>query len=100
MVDSMTHSSTIVLDRFGSVVSYTDPLGLVTAYQYNANEQLTQLTQPSPATGVAAPVTGYCLDSSGNLTQITFPDGSTESWTYGTSGGSLNRPLTHTDLLG
>ena len=98
--DGLSNQSTTQFDVFGDMTSLTDALTYVTTAQFNSNGQLTQLTQPSPATGVAAPVTGETYDSAGNLTQTTFPDSSTESWTYGTSGGSLNRPLTHTDQRG
>ena len=100
MMDAMTNTTTIIVDQWGNVVSYEDPLGLTTTYVYNSNDQITQMTQPSPGSGVAAPVTSYSYDSSGNLTQITHPDSTTDTWTYGTSGGSLNRPLTHTDQPG
>ena len=58
--------------------------------------------QPDPDGGgsLTAPVTAFTYDSQGNVTRITYADSSCETWTYGTSGGSLNRPLTHTDQLG
>ncbi|MBI3861675.1 MAG: cadherin-like domain-containing protein, partial [Planctomycetia bacterium] len=102
MVDPLAHTTTIVVDKWGNVTSNTDPLSLVTTYQYNSNDQLSQVTRPDPdgAGSQTAPVTSYSFDSHGNLTQITYPDSSSESWTYGTSGGGLNRRLTHTDQRG
>ena len=98
MMDGMMNTTTIIVDHWGNVVSYEDPLSLTTTYVYNSNDQITQMTQPNPSSG--SPVTSYSYDSSGNLTQITHPDSTTDTWTYGTSGGSLNRPLTHTDQRG
>ena len=73
MTDPLSHTYTISLDHWGNVLSYTDPLSLITTYQYNANGQVTQMTQPVPASGVSSPVTSWQYDSNENLTQITHP---------------------------
>src|SRR5207244_11915929 len=44
-----------------------------------------------------APVTSYTYDSKGNVTRITHPDSSYETWTY---DATFNKPLTHVDQLG
>src|SRR5260370_30352842 len=95
--DELTHTVSATYDVFGNLLSYSDALGFVTTYVRNANGQLTQLTQPVPATCVSAPVTSYTYDSKVNVTQATYPDGSYETWTF---DATFNKPLTHTDQLG
>jgi len=95
--DPLSLQSATTYDSFGNLLTLTDALGYTTTYTRNANGLVTQLTQPVPATGVAAPVTSYQYDSKGNLTKITYADSSYETWTY---SSTLNKPLTHTDQLG
>ena len=59
------NTSYFTTDRLGNVVSYTDPYGNVTTYTRDANGLVTQLTQPPPAAGDAAPVTTFTYDSAG-----------------------------------
>jgi uncharacterized protein RhaS with RHS repeats len=57
------------------------------------------MVQPDPDGGgpLTAPMTQYQYDTNGNLTQITFPDNSTQTWTYNTT---FNKPTSFTDELG
>ena len=89
---------TSVFDRFGNLLSTKDPLNNTTTWQRNANGQVTQMTTEDPDGfgGQAAEVTAYQYDSKGNLTRITYPDSTYETWTY---HSTLNTPLTHTDQL-
>jgi YD repeat-containing protein len=98
-IDSLSHATSLQLDRFGGTLSETDPLGYVTSYVRDANGVVTRLTQPDPDGGgpLAAPITAYQYDSKGNLTRLTYADTSYETWTY---DATLNKPLTHTDQLG
>ena len=89
-------------DRWGNVVSRTDPdsANWVTRYQYDANNQMIRQTQPDPAgSGAAGPVTkifydalgrqlakidanlhlsGQLVDAAGNVVETdAHPDGST-----------------------
>ena len=94
-------STTITFDRFGDPTSITDALGDVTTYAYNANGQVTGMTQP--ATGDGSVPTAYTYDNEGDLTGETLPDGSSETWTYETitnSGDTLNVVATYVDPLG
>ena len=98
-LDEMGHTQTIKLDRFGNVLSFTDPLSLTTTYTRDSNGLVTQMTQPDPDGGgpLTSPVTGYQYDSKGNMTRVTYADSSYETWSY---DSTLNKPLTHTDQRG
>lgn len=96
--DASAHSTSFKLDRFGFRTESVNGLGKTTTWQRNANGLATQVTRPDPdgSGSLTAPVTSFTYDSQQNLTQITFPDSSTQAITY---DSSLNRPLTLTDEL-
>jgi YD repeat-containing protein len=85
-------------DRHGQPTEITDPNGKTTTYTRDSDGRPMIVTAPDPddAGPESAPVTEMTYDTDGNLTDIEYPDGSTESWTYGT----LNRPTQHTDPRG
>ncbi|HEX7377250.1 MAG TPA: Ig-like domain-containing protein [Pirellulales bacterium] len=83
-------------NQFGEVTTYVSPYGDVTTYQRNANGLVTQLTQPPPATGDAAPVTDFTYDTLGNQTLATGAQPS-----YGTTVyNAFSEPVSFTNTSG
>ena len=70
----------------------TDPLGDVTAYAYDANQNISAITNPN------GDITLMDYDGSGNLLDRTSPSpyNYEETWTY----NALNEPLTYRDRRG
>ncbi len=95
--DELGNTSSFRTDRFGHMTEWTDPLGNTTTWTRDSDGHVTTLTEPDPdgAGPHQAQVTQYEYDGD-NVTQITYADGSTESWTYGV----FDRPTSHTDTLG
>jgi YD repeat-containing protein len=85
-------------DRFGLFTSYKDPLTNVSTWQRDANGLTTQLTQPDPdgAGSQTSPITSFQYDAKQNLTQVTLPGGATQSWVY---HSTLNVPTSATNEL-
>ncbi len=100
-------------DAQGNLTQVTDPNSAVTQQAYDSLSRNTQITQPVPATGQAAPVIGlaydlqdqpasvtdprhlttnYTIDGLGNTTALTSPDTGASTRTYYDSG------LLHTSL--
>jgi RHS repeat-associated protein len=73
----------------------TDALGNVTTMGYDAAGELTSMTAPVPATGVAAPVTGYSYDGDGRQVTETDPDGNVTATAY--NGDGLVTSVTDAD---
>jgi RHS repeat-associated protein len=98
-LDALEHELTFTTGRFGMVTSSTDDAGNQSVYAYNDHGQVTTVTAPDPdgEGELTSPVTEYDYDSNGNLIQITFPDDSTQTWTYNTT---FNKPTSFTDELG
>jgi RHS repeat-associated protein len=96
--DGMGGSVSTRHDRFGNLTLFKDLLGNSTSWIRDANGLATQLTQPDPdgSGPLAAPVTQFQYDALQNLTQVTLPDSSTRTVVY---DATLNRPLTATDEL-
>ncbi len=82
----------------GNLLTSIDGSGFVTSMLVDARGQVTQITAPDPdgSGPQAAPQTNYVYNSSGHLTQIINPDGSSQSFTYNTA----NQLLTSVDELG
>ena len=96
--DQLGRVTTFAYDANGNLTSTTDALGNVTSYTHNSNGQVLTITLPDPdrAGPLAAPVTSYSYDSSGRLTTITNPDSTTRQFTY----DAADNLLTETDELG
>lgn len=94
-----TSTYTLAGDGSGAVTAIQEPSpGGQVQYQYNSNEQVTQVTEPGDATNPSK-VTAYTYDASGNqLTQTVDPNGMKlqTTWTY----DSANNVLTETDPAG
>ena len=97
LTDELGNTSTYTTDRFGNITLWTDPLGNTTTWTRDSDGLVTTLTEPDPdgAGSRQAQVTQYEYDSD-NITQITYADSSTETWTY----GPFDQPTSHTDTLG
>ncbi len=97
--DSLSHTTSITVDRRGLTLTSTDAQGNATTYVRNALGEVTSETDPDPdgSGPLPAPVTTYTYDSHGNMTGETHPDGSTESLTY---DSTFNQVTSHTDQLG
>ena len=89
---------TYTYDVNGNVLSETDPLSNTMSYVYNSMGLVTTLTEPDPdgSGPLSAPMTNYTYDSFGQLTRITFADGSFRDYTYDAAGNQTSE----TDELG
>lgn len=97
--DEMGNMTEYLTDQFGGLIYQRDANGNETFWQRNANGQVTKQFDPDPdgPGPLSNPITTTVYDSAGNVQQVTYPDGSTESWTY---DPIFNRVTTHTDPLG
>jgi YD repeat-containing protein/VCBS repeat-containing protein len=93
--DANGNTSYFTTDLLGNVTTYTDPYGSVTTYTRDANGLVTQLTEPPPATGDAAPVTTYTHDSLGNETSASGAHPSYGTYVF----NSFSEPTSFTDSL-
>ena len=97
------------------VATETNPLGVVTRYEYDTNGNLTRLIRDSG--GPLENATSYTYDSHGLQTSMTDPLGNTNNYEYDTAGNlvkqtdplgnvtaytydSMGNKLTETDALG
>lgn len=85
--------STWTYDTFGRVITFTDPTGLVTQYNYGAGNFGKHLTSEVHDYGGLNLTTSYTYDDVGNRLTVTNPRGHTTTFTY----DFLRRPLTKTD---
>jgi len=83
-------------DTAGYLQTVADRNGNTTTYTYDANNQLTRITDPvgkqtqlvynngklSTVTDPSGRVTSFTHDAQGDLTMVTFPDNSTRQFTY------------------
>jgi RHS repeat-associated protein len=93
VTDELGNARFITTDRFGNPLTDQDDLGRVTRYYRNQDGQPLKMFEPD-VPGIGAPITTYTYSSNGNLTQIDYPDGASEEWTY---DSTWNKPATHTD---
>ncbi len=75
VIDRNGNPTSYTYDGLGRLITITDPVGLVTLLDY-AGAHLSQVTDP------AGRVTRFDHDGAGNLTQVTFSDGSTRGFGY------------------
>ena len=71
-------------DRWGNVLTVTDARNAawVTNYTYNANNEVTQVTQPSTGTGVATPITKTYYDVLGRQIDVKDANGHVNGKSY------------------
>jgi RHS repeat-associated protein len=60
-------------DANGNLTQITDPLGQVTSQSYDALNRLKQQLQPAPVAGAARPSISYTYDGQDQLTSVTDP---------------------------
>jgi RHS repeat-associated protein len=82
-----------IASRPGLLLSKTDAFGHTLSWKYDANSRMVEMQDP------AGGIYQYSYDSTfGNLTGVTYPDGSTKSYVYNesanTSGTNLPTALT------
>ncbi len=72
----------------GLLLSQSDAFGHTLSWQYNANGQMTQMTDPAGGTYV------YAYNGNSNLpTSVTYPDGSSKTYWYNESANTNNTNL-------
>jgi len=69
-------------------------LNIQVKYEYDLQRRLEKWTVHNPASGTLSAVYKQTLNGAGQIVEFTYPDNSTEYWTY----DSLGRLYTHTDL--
>jgi RHS repeat-associated protein len=74
--DADGNQSTIYFNLYGTIAETIDPLGNVTRYGYDSNQNLTTAIAPGGATYT------YTYDANSNLTSETDPLGLTTTFTY------------------
>ena len=110
--DRRGNTTTITRNSHDWPVTETDPLGRTTTYAYDAEGNVTTITQadgttepilyndtygvPTHVVDFDGNVTTYTLGTDGNITQEKDADGQSESYTYNSAG----QVLTATDPLG
>lgn len=98
-IDENGNLSQYKTDRFGYVTQAIDALGNITNYERDPDGQLQRVVTPDPdgSGPLGTQETRYTYDSLGNLTSITYPDNSTESWEYDPAFSQITR---YEDQLG
>ena len=99
ITDELHHTSTLIVNSHGLVLSDTDFNGNTTTYTRDFNGRVLTMTTPPPNNdqGLGPLVTKYTYDDSGNLTDIQYPaGGGTEHWDY---DPVWNVPTKHIDQL-
>ena len=97
MTDPYNRATTLAYTS-GQLTSITDPAARTATVTYDANGQLSSITQPDPdgAGSLAAPVTSFTYDGTTHrLTKVTDPLNHDTSFTYGTHGRLTK--VTHPD---
>jgi RHS repeat-associated protein len=90
---SDANTPTSIAPRPGLLLSKTDAFGHTLSWKYDANSRMVEMQDPGGG------IYQYSYDSTfGNLTAVTYPDGSTKSYVYNesanTGGTNLPRALT------
>jgi RHS repeat-associated protein len=73
-------------DLRGRVTSHKDGEGNLTKWDYNTDGDVSQVTSPAPAPGVAPHTTQYTYDTSGRIATRTAPNAGLTTWTYVPAG--------------
>jgi RHS repeat-associated protein len=78
-----------IAPRAGLLLTQSDAFGHSLSWQYNANAQVSQMTDP------AGGVYQYGYDSAGNLTGVTYPDASSKMYEYNESANTGGVSVPH-----
>ncbi len=98
VTDPMGHYQTVARDAAGRVTSQTDPVGNVTAFEYDYYSKLKKRTDPDPdgAGSLTSPVTTLIYDAAHRLNSKTDPMSGTTSYGY----DAASNVTTLTDSVG
>ncbi|MFZ1169447.1 MAG: Ig-like domain-containing protein, partial [Candidatus Sulfotelmatobacter sp.] len=77
-----TATTSYTYNSFGEVLTSTDALGNVTTNTYDGHGNLLSVTSPAPNSDTAGSVTQFQYAANGELTQITDPKGNPTTFTY------------------
>ena len=83
-VDSLSHTSSWSYDSHGNLTSKTDALGNTVSYTVDSYGNPLTMVQPKPNNASGTITTSYAYDSKERLVTTTFPDSSTQTFTYAT----------------
>lgn len=87
MTDPLSDVTTYQYDAFGNLMQQNDALGHITTYTYDANgNRLSQTQTRTTVSGLQTLLTSYQFDGLNRLTQTTYPDGSTTQIQYNAIG--------------
>ena len=97
-VDSRGYATQTTTDAFGLLTSLTDALNNHYITNRDLDGRVTSIVEPDPDGGgpLEALVTQFEYAFCTNISQMTFADGSTSSWTY----NAISQPLSYVDELG
>ncbi len=87
------NSAASVLNPSGKEIRTTDPMGLVTEYEYDALNRLVKSSLPPPMAGDPRSDTLFGFNEAGNLLSQTDADGHTTLYTYDLAGTRTSRTL-------
>lgn len=76
-------------DANGNLTQITDPLGRVTDQSYDALNRLTQQLQPAPVAGAARPTIKYGYDARDRLVSVTDPRNLVTTYTFNGLGDQI-----------
>ena len=94
--DPLGRETEVVSDSFGNPTIVRSPDGTTSWNSYDRNGRLTLAVEPDPD-GPGSYSTSYTRDWRGNVTSVTYPDHSSESWVY---HPTFDIPLSHLDPRG
>ena len=80
-IDQLGRASTFKTNAAGLIIQWTDAAGHVTDYVRNDDGFVTKMTSPALGDGTRL-VTEYEYDALNNLVEVTHPDLTTEEWDY------------------
>ncbi len=91
VTDPVGRTTSSTYDASGNQLTSVDGAGYTTAYAVNSRGLPTSITPPDPdsAGPLTSPVTNLAYDSYGRLITITYPDSSTQTFTYNTADQRL-----------
>jgi YD repeat-containing protein len=85
VASGVTRVTGLYYDLVNKATMITDPLGGVTTMRYDASGNLTQIVQPAPMPGAAAPTASFTYDGNGHVTSTTA-NGLTTVFQYDPNG--------------
>lgn len=90
-IDELGRITTFETDGLGYVIRLTDPLDNTTYYDRNTDGKVETITTPAMPGAPNGLETNYHYDDNLNLTQIEYPNQTTESWEYDPDFSQITR---------